>query len=433
MNIDRAMNIDHVKPIADAVLYEGYILYPYRPTATKNRQRWMFGELFPRDDPRAGGEAASMRAEILLEANEEAEIDIVARFLQSRQRQIGALEAPAAELEEIAHFTPVSTLLVEGRQFVSFDEAIERRIDISSVTLGELVAASRRLRFDFPAAREIEPIRSENGEIVTVIARSSASVEGEIEVGATRLEDGLFRLRATIENVTPVARAEPSRALAQARAFLSTHMIIGARGGRFVSLVEPPDSLRAAAAACENRGLWPALVGERARADMVLASPIILYDYPQVAPESRNAFFDGAEIDELLTLRVQTLTDAEKEEMAAADPRTREILQRCDSMTVEEMGALHGAFRPPPSAAENGLSVGARVRIAPNAGGDVMDMALAGKEAVVASIERDFEGRAHVAVTLVDDPGADLGAAGFPGHRFFFSPQELEPLDGAAP
>jgi hypothetical protein len=63
----------------------------------------------------------------------------------------------------------------------------------------------------------------------------------------------------------------------------------------------------------------------------------------------------------------------------------------------------------------------------------VMDMALAGMEAVVASIERDFEGRAHVAVTLVDDPGADLGAAGFPGHRFFFSPQELQPLDGGSP
>jgi hypothetical protein len=431
MNIDRAMNIDHVKPIADAVLYEGYILYPYRPTATKNRQRWMFGELHPRDAARAGGEAASMRAEILVEANADAKIDIVARFLQSRQRQLGALDAPAAELEEIAHFTPVAELHVDGQRYVSFDEAIERRIDISSVTLGELVAASRRLRFDFPAGREIEPIRSENGAIVSVIARSSESVEGEIEIGATRLDDGLFRLGATIENITPIDRAEPSRA--QARAFLSTHMIIGARGGRFVSLVEPPEALRAAAAACENRGLWPALVGERARADTVLASPIILYDYPEVAPESRNAFFDGAEIDELLTLRVQTLTDAEKAEMAAADPRTREILERCDGMTPDEMRALHGAFRPPPLTAESGLAVGAHVRIAPKAGGDVMDMALAGMEAVVASIERDFEGRAHVAVTLVDDPGADLGAAGFPGHRFFFSPQELQPLDGGSP
>jgi hydrogenase maturation protease len=426
------MNIDRVKPIADAVLYEGYILYPYRPTATKNRQRWMFGELFPTDDPRKGGEAASMRTEILLEAGADARIDVVTRFLQSRQRQIGALAAPAAELTEIVSFTPTASLLVEGRQFVSFEEAVERRIDIESVTLAELEAEPMRIAFEFPAELEFEPIRSQ-GEIVAVIARSSAAVAGEIEIAATRLGDALFRLGATIENRTPVADAAPSRAQAQARAFLSTHMIIGARGGRFVSLVEPPDPLRTAAAACENRGLWPALVGERERADTVLASPIILYDYPEVAPESRSAFFDGAEIDELLTLRVRTLTDAEKEEMAAADPRTREILQRCDSMTAEEMGALHGAFRPPFGEAETGLSVGSHVRIAPKAGGDVMDMALAGKEAVVASIERDFEGRAHVAVTLVDDPGADLGAAGFPGHRFFFSPQELQPLGGETP
>jgi hydrogenase maturation protease len=164
----------------------------------------------------------------------------------------------------------------------------------------------------------------------------------------------------------------------------------------------------------------------------MLASPIILYDYPQVAPESRNAFFDGAEIDELLTLRVRTLSDDEKREMAAADPRTREILQRCESMTPDELGALHGVFRSQERPIAE-LSVGGRVRIAPKAGGDIMDIALCGKIAVVAAIERDLEGRAHVAVTLVDDPGADLGAAGFPGHRFFFSPQELEPLEGGAP
>jgi hydrogenase maturation protease len=74
------------------------------------------------------------------------------------------------------------------------------------------------------------------------------------------------------------------------------------------------------------------------------------------------------------------------------------------------------------------LCVGARVRLRPKSGGDIMDLALRDKVAVVEAIERDFEDRVHVAVTLIDDPGRDLGAEGFPGHRFFFSQEEVEPI-----
>jgi hydrogenase maturation protease len=74
------------------------------------------------------------------------------------------------------------------------------------------------------------------------------------------------------------------------------------------------------------------------------------------------------------------------------------------------------------------LSIGTQVRLRPNAGGDIMDLVLKNKIAIVEAIERDFEDRVHVAVTLLDDPGRDLGAAGFPGHRFYFSQEELEPI-----
>ena len=182
----------------------------------------------------------------------------------------------------------------------------------------------------------------------------------------------------------------------------------------------------------------------------MLASPIILYDHPAIAPESPGDLFDGTEIDEILTLRILAMTDAEKREMASVDARARALLERTHALTAEDMARLHGVMRDHPSQAsqiepltgrnhekprlvsllETGrsLCVGARVRLRPKSGGDIMDIALKDKIAVVEAIERDFEDRVHVAVTLIDDPGRDLGAAGFPGHRFFFSQEEIEPL-----
>ena len=77
----------------------------------------------------------------------------------------------------------------------------------------------------------------------------------------------------------------------------------------------------------------------------MLSSPIILYDYPQIAPESPGDLFDGTEIDQMLILNVLNLTDEEKDEMRASDPRGREILERCESLSTEELMTLNGTFR----------------------------------------------------------------------------------------
>lgn len=74
------------------------------------------------------------------------------------------------------------------------------------------------------------------------------------------------------------------------------------------------------------------------------------------------------------------------------------------------------------------LKQGDRVRLKPRLGGDIFDLALSGKVAVVEAIEQDYEGKAHLAVVVEDDPGRDLGMLRQPGHRFFFSPEEVEPL-----
>ena len=233
------------------------------------------------------------------------------------------------------------------------------------------------------------------------------------------------------------------------RALVSTHATLGVSGGQFISLTDPPDHLQEAVAACRNIGVWPVLVGEPGATDAILASPIILYDYPQIAPESPGDLFDGGEIDEILSLRIMTLTDEEKRDVSAVDPRTDVMLKRTESLAREQLMNLHGQMRnvnpfpaadvlpawdpmadrpklPSVKSGEVDLHPGDRVRLRPRGGADAFDMMLDGKIATIVVIEQDFEDRIHLAVTVEDDPGADFGVAGKPGHRFFFRPDEVE-------
>jgi hypothetical protein len=234
-------------------------------------------------------------------------------------------------------------------------------------------------------------------------------------------------------------------------------MLLGLTGGEFVSMLEPREGYSEAVATCDNIGVFPVLVGTEPERTTMFCSPIILYDYPQIAPESEGDFFDGTEMDEMLTLRVLTLTDAEKEEMRNGDPRARKILERTENLTPEAMLKAHGVVRslrqirdisanepfgewnpfeeakaPPESVTVFGvpLRVGDRVRIWPQKNADIMDMALKGKVAVIEAIEQDFEDQVQFAVVLDDDPGREFGMMRQPGHRFFYSTEEVEPIEG---
>jgi hypothetical protein len=221
---------------------------------------------------------------------------------------------------------------------------------------------------------------------------------------------------------------------------LSAHLVLGVRGGQFLSILDPPDGFHEYTAGCENIGSFPVLVGDPGQADTFLCPPIALSDYPQVAPESAGDFFDATEIDELLTLRVMTLTEEEKKEIRAGDPRAAEILARIETLGFDHLAELHGALRGlKPLASSNQentgprtsngllkLRKGDRVRLRPNRRADVMDLALAGCTGIVEAIEHDYDNRTYVAVVVENDPGADLGLLRQPGHRFFFSPDEVE-------
>jgi hypothetical protein len=204
-------------------------------------------------------------------------------------------------------------------------------------------------------------------------------------------------------------------------ALLGTHLLLTVPGGRFLSLTDPPDWAAAAAGACRQRGLHPVLMD--GNGEVALAAPFILSDHPQIAPESLGDFYDATEIDELLTLRTLTLTDEEKRQVRATDPRSAALLDRVEHTSVEAMVRLHGAVRDPEPPFI--VAAGTRVRLRPGARRtDAQDMFLVGKLATVEALFRDVDGRDCYAVTVDDDPARELFRAN--GRYLYFYADELE-------
>jgi hydrogenase maturation protease len=156
--------------------------------------------------------------------------------------------------------------------------------------------------------------------------------------------DQLLKVQVRVNNLTPFD-GHTSRDEALAQSLVSAHVLLGVADGQFVSLLEPPENLNELASSCQNVGAWPVLVGNAGERDTMLASPIILYDYPQIAPESPGDLFDGTEIDEILALRILTMTEDEKREMRSTDDRARKMLERTESLPMEHLMKLHGTLR----------------------------------------------------------------------------------------
>jgi hypothetical protein len=451
------MKPSQLDEIVDAVLYEGYILYPYRATSKKNRrERFTFGRVYPEDYSLAqkGAEPCMMQTECLLTAGNEAGVKASVRFLQPMLREIGELTEPMPAWSGVEpKFRFVPELRIENQLFQTWHEAVERRVEIPPVTLNGRRHAETSLNvpFEFPAARHLEPISRQSGEIVGVVLRSQPAISGLIKVSAHGVAANTIKVTVQISNQTVTSEAElldPESVLR--RTFASTHTLLSVEGGQFISLMDPEAEFKGAADRCKNVGTWPVLVGDedkRERSTM-LSSPIILYDYPKIAPESAGSLFDGTEIDEILSLRLRTLTDNEKFEMRHLDEHARRVLERTDALSEDALLKMHGvvsnrkddapiefddffgASTRLESLTVGGvhLKAGDRVRIRPKSRADVMDVALAGQTAIIEAVEQDMEKRVHLALVLENDPGKDLGMMRQPGHRFFYGLDEVEPL-----
>ena len=444
--------------VADAVLYEGYVLYPYRASSRKNQVRFQWGVLTPRAFSESdGSERWWVRTECLVDprgADANAELRVRLRCLQTQRRRVEALVTGTG-----ACFRPVAALEVDGTCHVEWDEAVDRVVDLPPRAVGRADPTATEQAFRLAGGTGTEHLHAADGTLAGRFTRERLPVDGTVRV-ATATVDGspYVKVTVTVENTTAWTERGARRTDAMAESLVAVHTMLAVDGGRFVSLLDPPDDAHEAARACRSDGCYPVLVGDETA---VLASPIILYDHPEVAPQSPGDLYDSLEIDEILALRVMTLTDAEKSEARGTDPRAAAIIERCDSLSPEAMGRLHGEMRPvepgwvtltTPQGEDPGpwwdpavdasvdpwsdtvrvdgveLGQGSPVRLHPSGRSDAQDMFLDGQRATVAGVFGDVDGGLHLAVTLDDDPTA--GELVWQGRYLYFHPDEVEPLDG---
>lgn len=334
------MSLMTVELIAEALLYEGYMLYPYRPSAIKSIQRFSFGVLPPPAHVAAqpGNERSWMQTETLIQGNGDSVVEARVRFLHLQDRII---EDRSGE--------PVKKLMIESRLYQPWREAVRRDVVLEGITLRELLACPLRRRFTFPASETRERISMGAGTLAGTILRRQRRVDGEVELSAYLVDDDRIRFRCRVANLTQWSPGyEEEREIALLGSLVSAHTIVRVESGEFISLLDPPAPLRDAASTCRNIGTWPVLAGDHGQKNIVLSSPIIAYDYPALAPESVGDLFDGTEIDELLSLRILALSDTEKRQMAQSDERARRILERTESMASDQLKRMHGAGRHSP-------------------------------------------------------------------------------------
>jgi hypothetical protein len=443
------VSLTAARQVADAVLYEGYLLYPYRASSSKNQVRWQFGILGPSGAAESGlGEPTSLSSEVLVETSADATVDALLRFLQVQSRDV--------ERWDGAGWQRVDELVVGATRWIPFHEAASREIPLLGLSLQDASAHD----VSVPGGKEIEELH-DNGELVGRLVRTRWPVRGRVSIAVRPGQDPRLTVAAlTVDNDTAWSPGSVTgwtdRDVAARVSFVGTHLLLTATGTRFVSLLDGPDWASADAASCQQSRCWPVLIADDAGVDAVLVSPIILGDHPAIAPESAGDLFDATEIDEILTLRIMTMTDEEKADARGTDPRASAILDRCDTMTDSSLGLLHGARRdeavpaygddvPWWEAAQDAraepesdavmvagvpVSKGTRVLLRPSRRADAQDIFLAGLTAIVARVYFDVDGNTHVAVALEDDPGADLYGA--TGRFYYFSPDEVEPLPARA-
>lgn len=443
--------LDHVRDVADAVLYEGYLLYPYRASSSKNQSRWQFGVLGP---PRASAASFAEEPELsfqclLAPAAGAATVSPHLRFLQLQVRSV--------EQYVDGGFVPVADMVVDGLSVLSWEEAVECEVALPPYDVGGPPVVTD---VQIPGGETVEPVVDVAGTTVGRILRRRSPLRAVMSVGAAP-DDGFTRLSVTVTNTHPDAVHSKDDAIRFS--MIGTHVLLVADGVDFLSLLDPPAAAAGAAGRCTQRRCFPVLAGPVGSSDVIMGSPIILYDHPEIAEQSAGALFDSTEIDEILTLRVMTMTDAEKAEARATDPRAAAIIDRCDQMSPETLRDLHGVLRDPhrvekptvgtefdtgdvpwwdPAADESvrpdtdsvvidGVSVarGSLVRVHPSRRADAQDLFFVDQVARVTAVLSDVDGSTHVALVLVDDPAADLHEEA--GRFFYFATDELEPLDQA--
>jgi hypothetical protein len=287
--------------ITNTLLYEGYSIFPYHRSAIKNQKPIPFGVVYPRSyNSHNPHFPAEMRSECIVCGSKIFSVHITICFL---------------------HLLKTNN---DGWQ------TVERRIETENIITDELLINSQKIPFYFNGENENEilPIR---GEVV-------------IKTEAIENIDNAFKISANVINNSLSADAKNlSRDEALRQSFLSTHIILTATSGEFISSQDPPEKFGAAIAQCKNVGAWPILIGEENTT--MLCSPIIVYDHPEIHPQSKTDLFDSTEIEEALMLHFAAMSDEEKNNIANSDEKLRAMFNKVSEVTPQEMIGLHGGMK----------------------------------------------------------------------------------------
>ena len=443
------------RALADAVLYEGYVLYPYRASSQKNQIRWQFGVLTPPSYSEADeSERCSCRTECLARVEPSAVLHVRIRFLQVQARTVQARAGGPAGAE----FETVDKLEVGSIVYRSWEEAVERTVDLPPMTLSAFPEAATEEVFCFDETSAAEPVLDPDGETTGRLLRRTEHLRGRVRTRISHLRSGVVRVCVEVQNLTDLERPCAKRAEAMRHSLVGLHTMLAVERGSFVSSIDPPADLAGSSRDCRNDGTYPVLIGA---GDVVLSSPIILYDRPEVAPESPGDLYDLTEIDEILALRILTLTEEEKAEARGTDTRAAAVVGRCAEMPAEAWSRLHATMRsvpaPPEKEADRGdpvpdsvpwwdpaqdasvdpfsdstviegvsVSKGDMVLLRPSHRADAQDLFLVGHTAQVEGVFKDVDGNDHVAVSVSDGPGTDEFA--WQGRFLYFHPDELVPM-----
>ncbi len=296
-----------VERLLAATMFEGYLLYPYRPSV-KNQFRWTFGVVHAPEYAAAQRTSETSRTftDCLVQPEPHCRLEAELRFLHLVER-------------------------TEGRE-PPWQEAVEERVGLDAGTIEGRGTVQKCFQLAGGAEKN------------TPEERRWWPVAGELTLTWRPLSQGVYHLRVAVANSTAGGLGR-SRDLALRNAMIATHTLLQVSGGRFISTSNPPVRLRQLASRCCSGGAWPVLLGLPGDSDTLLASPIVLDDHPQVADESPQDLFDSTEIDELLTLRVLALTDREKELMRRTDPRARALVERTERLLPDDFLRLHGRLR----------------------------------------------------------------------------------------
>jgi hypothetical protein len=336
-----AEQLSTLERITQTVLYEGYSVFPYRRSSTKNVKPVPFGTIYPQVYQKHHPEVhAATQTECIIQGSAEETIEITVRFLHLQRKQLLKIDFEKFGQNQ---FQGSGVIEAGGETHTSGWRAIERKIKLGKHKIADIIGRPLEEKLLFEDEQSSEMIYHEDGKVAGNIILKQSGINGNVKVSAkpVGIEEEGYKITVKITNTTRTSQPEScSRDEIYEQSLLSANTILQTQEGAFISQADPPEAWKEASETLENINTWSVLVEKDDRT--MLSSPIILYDYPEIAPESLGDLFDSTEIEELLLLQIAALPDKEKQEIDQADGKMKAMLRRIENTTPEELMNLHG-------------------------------------------------------------------------------------------